>query len=166
MKRLCLVSCRLGLLVPLHFALTVTAHAQDDLGATSQADLFQTIASLDAAVFDAYNRCDLETFGSFFADDLEFYHDRTGLSHSRQSLVAAVEKNICGKVRRKLIPETLQVFPLHTFGAVELGIHRFCSSQSQHCDENSGTGRFIHLWQDLNGTWKITRVISYDHVDR
>ena len=35
--------------------------------------LFQTIQSLDAQLFDAYNHCDLEKFGSFLADDLEFY---------------------------------------------------------------------------------------------
>jgi hypothetical protein len=27
----------------------------------------------------------------------------------------------------------------------------------------AGEGRFIHLWQYKNGSWKITRVISYDH---
>ncbi len=23
--------------------------------------------------------------------------------------------------------------------------------------------KFIHLWQETNGTWKVTRVISFDH---
>ena len=52
--------------------------------------LFRTIASLDSAMFDAYNRCDLEKLGTFIAVDLEFYHDQTGLSRSRQSLIDAV----------------------------------------------------------------------------
>ena len=32
--------------------------------------LFQTVQSLDARLFDAYNRCDLQKFGSLVADDL------------------------------------------------------------------------------------------------
>jgi hypothetical protein len=42
----------------------------------SQAELDKAIASLDAALFDSYNRCDLEKFASFFTDDVEFYHDQ------------------------------------------------------------------------------------------
>jgi hypothetical protein len=53
-------------------------------------ELFRTIASLDRAVFDAYNRCDLEKLGPFFAEDLDFYHDKGGLTRSRQSLVEAI----------------------------------------------------------------------------
>src|SRR5712692_996321 len=60
--------------------------------------LFQTIQSLDAQLFDAYNHCDLEKFGSMLADDLEFYHDVGGFSRSRQTTVAGVKNNICGKV--------------------------------------------------------------------
>jgi hypothetical protein len=26
-----------------------------------------------------------------------------------------------------------------------------------------GEAKFIHLWQETNGTWQITRVISFDH---
>src|SRR5437764_12764476 len=40
--------------------------------------LFQTIQSLDTQLFEAYNHCDLEKFGSLLADDLEFYHDVGG----------------------------------------------------------------------------------------
>jgi hypothetical protein len=52
-----------------------TAGAQPLENIRSQAELVKTVASLDAAVFDAYNRCDLPKFASFFADDVEFYHD-------------------------------------------------------------------------------------------
>jgi len=49
-------------------------HAQ---AAPAPDPLFQTIRSLDAKLFDAYNHCDLEKFGSLLADDLEFYHSTT-----------------------------------------------------------------------------------------
>ena len=125
-------------------------------------ELFHTIEALDAAVFDAYNQCDLKTFGDFFADDVEFYHDQSGLTRSRQSLVEAVRNNICGKVRRELVPGTLEVYPLNGYGAVEKGVHRFYHSVRDDT-EPSGEAQFIHLWQNDNGVWKITRVISYDH---
>src|SRR4029077_16323494 len=66
--------------------------------------LFQTIESLDAKLFDAYNHCDLEKFGALLADDLEFSHEQSGLSSGRQALVEGVKNNICGKVSRELVP--------------------------------------------------------------
>jgi len=118
---------------------------------------------LDAEVFDAYNRCDLEKFGSFFTEELEFYHDNGGLTdRTRQSLVESVKKNICGKVRRELVPGTLEVYPLHGYGAVEIGVHRF-HHPGRDDVEPVGEGKFVQIWQNKDGKWKITRVISYDH---
>ena len=129
---------------------------------TATDPLFQTIKSLDTQLFDAYNRCDLEKFGSLLADDLEFYHDKSGLSRGRQALVDGVKNNICGKVTRELVPGTLEVYPIANYGAVEIGIHRF-HHQGDEKTESVGEAKFIHLWQDKDGVWKITRVISFDH---
>jgi len=30
--------------------------------------------------------------------------------------------------------------------------------------EASGVAKFVMLWQNKDGAWRITRVISYDHV--
>jgi ketosteroid isomerase-like protein len=128
----------------------------------SQAELDKAVATLDSALFDAYNRCDLEKFASFFADDVEFYHDQGGVTLGRAALTDSVRKNICGKVTRELVPGTLQVFYMKGYGAVEMGLHRF--HHPGHEDtEGVGEGKFIHLWQYKDGAWKITRVISYDH---
>lgn len=128
-------------------------------------NLFQTISRLDTKLFDAYNTCDLETFNSLLADDLEFYHDVTGLSTGKPATVDAIKANICGKVRRDLAPGTLKVYPLNHYGAVETGIHFFCSSKLEKCPEGSGAGRFMTIWRDDNGHWKATRIISYDHCN-
>jgi hypothetical protein len=122
--------------------------------------LFETIKSLDAKLFDAYNRCDLETLGSMVSDDLEFYHDQTGLMVGRAPFLAAIKQNICGKVQRSLVGDTLEVYPLKGYGAVEIGIHRF-----HHPNEpdNVGDAKFVTIWHDDNGVWKVTRVISYEH---
>jgi ketosteroid isomerase-like protein len=128
----------------------------------SQEELTKVVASLDAALFDSYNRCDLEKFASFIADDVEFYHDQGGVTLGKQNLTDSVKKNICGKVTRELVPGSLQVYHMNGYGAVEMGVHRF--HHPGHDDtEAIGEAKFIHLWQYKDNAWKITRVISYEH---
>jgi hypothetical protein len=122
--------------------------------------LFDTIKSLDAKLFDAYNHCDLAVLGSMVSDDLEFYHDQTGLSVGKAPFLAAIKQNICGKVQRTLIENTLEVYPLKGYGAVEIGIHRF---HHPNDPSNIGDAKFVTIWHDDNGVWKVTRVISYEH---
>jgi hypothetical protein len=124
--------------------------------------LFQTIQSLDAQLFDAYNHCDLEKFGSLLADALEFYHDKTGLTRGCPALLEGIKNNVCGKVTRELVPGTLEIYPIADYGAVEIGVHRF-HHPGHETTEQVGEAKFIHLWQKQDRVWKITRVISFDH---
>jgi hypothetical protein len=144
------------------FALTLPgANAQaPQTTSTTQDALYQTVAALDAKLFDAVNTCDMKTVESMWAEDAEFYHDKTGLMVGRQNIVDAIKNNLCGKVTRQLVAGTLEVYPLNGYGAVEIGVHRF-----YHPDDkgNVGEAKFIHVWQNKDGVWKITRVISYDH---
>jgi hypothetical protein len=127
----------------------------------SQAELDKTIASLDAALFDSYNRCDLEKFSSFFTGDVEFYHDQGGVTLGNAALTESIKKNICGgDVRRELVPGTLEAHLMKGYGAVEICVHRFYHPKS---NAPAGEGRFIMLWQYKDGAWKITRAISFDH---
>jgi ketosteroid isomerase-like protein len=123
-------------------------------------DLFKTIEALDTRLFDAYNHCDLTTISSLVAEDLEFYHDKTGLARGRQALVDGIRNNICGKVTRELVPGTLQVDAIAGYGAVEIGVHRFHHPGNA---DDVGEAQFVTLWQNKNGAWQITRVISFDH---
>lgn len=163
MERL-LASCVLSLLPSLAL-LAASAGAQavpalQDI--QSQAELDKAIAALDAALFDSYNRCDLEKFESFFVDDVEFYHDQGGITLGKAALTDSVKKNICGRVSRELVPGSLQVYHMKNYGAVEMGVHRF--HHPGHDDtEPVGEAKFIHLWQYKDGAWKISRAISYDH---
>jgi hypothetical protein len=68
--------------------------------------------------------------------------------------------------RRDLVRGTLEVHTLKGYGAVETGEHLFCDPRVHRvCDETtSGIAKFVTLWQLKDDTWRITRVISYDHV--
>ena len=123
--------------------------------------LFATVSALDTKLFDAYNHCDLSTLGAMVTDDLEFYHDKTGLAVGKQPFVDAIKNNICGKTQRTLVPGSLEVYPLKGYGAVEVGVHRF--SHPGHPEEGLGEAKFLTVWQNKDGAWKIARAISYDH---
>ncbi len=125
----------------------------------SQEELTRAITALDKQLFDAYNTCNIEKLGTLVTDDLEFYHDKTGLAVGKQPFLDAIKKNICGKVTRELIQGSLEVYPLHGYGAVEIGLHRF----RHPGDSDVGEAKFVQLWQYKDGAWKISRVISYDH---
>jgi hypothetical protein len=125
----------------------------------SQEELTQAITALDKQLFDAYNTCNIERLGTLVTDDLEFYHDKTGLAVGKQVFLDAIKKNICGKVTRELVQGSLEVYPLHGYGAVEIGVHRF----HHPGDSDVGEAKFVQLWQYKDGVWKISRVISYDH---
>lgn len=128
----------------------------------NQEELDKTVKALDAALFDSYNRCDLEKFRSFFVDDVEFYHDQGGVTLGAAALTESVKKNICGNTTRELVPNSLHVYYMKGYGALEVGVHRF-HHPGHEATEGVGEGQFIHLWQYKDGAWKITRVISYDH---
>src|ERR1700682_2786998 len=84
--------------------LLVLSSMPADAQSVAQPDpLFMTIQSLDTKLFDAYNHCDLITLGAMVSDDLEFYHDQTGLSVGKGPFLAAIKQNICGKVQRTLV---------------------------------------------------------------
>ena len=99
--------------------------AQATVPKAEQDSLNETVTALDAKLFTAYNECDLKTLGSMVSDDLEFYHDQTGLINGRQAFLDATRKYICGKVQRTIVPGTMEVDVLHHYGAVEQVTHRF-----------------------------------------
>jgi hypothetical protein len=127
-------------------------------------DLFSTVAALDAAVFDSFNSCgapeQLDRHASYFAPDVEFYHDTGGVTWTRQDMLANTQKYACGNFRRELVPGSLKVFPIKDFGALAQGEHRFCQFASGECE---GVADFVMLWRKQGDLWQVTRVFSYGH---
>jgi hypothetical protein len=135
-------------------------------GLNPDSAIYQQVKALDDRIFQAYNTCDLATLADMVDDNLEFYHDKSGLSVGKSNFIAAIKNNICHKVKRGLVASTLEVFPLQDYGAIEAGQHTFCNMvETPVCkDETNGIGRFFMLWQKQGDHYRLTRVISYDHL--
>src|SRR6202140_133215 len=157
--------CPILLLLAILFAFPRNTPAQNVLPLDkiqNQQDLDRAITALDAALFGAYNKCDLVKFASFIDDSVEFYHDQGGGTLGQAPLTASVKKNSRGRVTRELVPGSLPIYYMEGYGALEVGHHRF--HYPGHEDTGGvGEGKFVHLWQYKDGAWKVTRVMSYDH---
>jgi len=133
--------------------------------------LAETILHEDGLFWDAYNRCDVEKMSQFFWPDVEFYHDKGGPTIGLAALDETFRKNLCGnpnfRLRREAIPETVKVFSLQknnvTYGAVLSGEHYFYINDSGKPEFRDGMAKFFHVWLLKDGTWKMARIISYDH---
>lgn len=124
--------------------------------------LYDTIARMDSLLFNSFNNRDLAAQKKIFSVDIEFYHDKGGLT--RYDQVIENTKRLFDQdngLKRTLVPGSMEVYPIKDYGAVQIGMHRFCHKENGKDD--CGTFKFIHIWQQKNGEWKLARVISYDH---
>jgi hypothetical protein len=129
---------------------------------SSRSGLPLEIARMDSAVFAAFNARDMEKLKTFFAPDLEFYQDNEGVENYPETIKDFSE--IFGqpsKIRRVLVPGTLEVYPIKNYGAIETGSHRFC--HTEHGKTECGTFKFLHVWRKTGTTWQLSRIISYAH---
>lgn len=142
--------------------LTTPTHAADDGRADDT--LTATIAGLDKAAFDAFNRCEqagqLDKYASYFAPEIEFYHDQGGVTWTRDAMIANTGKFVCSHFRRELVPGSLRVYPVKDFGAIEQGEHTFCQFDTGKCE---GIADFVIVWRLRDQRWEATRVLSYGH---
>ena len=137
MTQLCLLRTWLVLPVVLLSLPAATAHTQTRQSVPDDA-LFRTMASLDTGLFDAFNTCNLEQFASFFVEDVEFYHDKGGVTRGRSALVDSVKHNVCGKTRRDPIPGTLEVHPMDGYGALRSACIAFATRKRRLVTAQAG----------------------------
>jgi hypothetical protein len=125
-------------------------------------ELFNTIYKQDSAWFDAFNTKNLPEFKKYVDSSLEFYHDNSGLTNYTQNINAftSIFKNV-PDLKRSLIKETMEVYPIPNYGAVQIAQHRFCHLENGKMD--CGVFKFIHVWKQTQTGWKVTRIISVDH---
>lgn len=151
-------------LVILIFTLTPASASVASALSEGDSDLYKTIHSLDFELFDSFNKCaatsELVKHASFFAPEIEFYHDNGGVTWNRDSMLANTKKYACGNYTRELIESTFKVSPIHDFGAISTGTHRFCQKTSNVCE---GEADFLMVWRNTKGKWEVTRSLSFGH---
>jgi len=127
-------------------------------------ELFTEIYKQDSLMFVAFNEHNTEKLMSYFSEDVEFYHDKGGLSDYAGTANGFKNLFLNNKetgLRRDLIAGSMEVYPINSFGAVATSLHRFCHQENGKQD--CGTFKNIMMYKKTAAGWKVTRVISYDH---
>lgn len=143
-------------------------------GATTQTaheKLTTTILEKDSGFWAAYNTCDTERLKGFFTDDVEFYHDKGGVTVGINALTESIKTNLCGinnsRLRREVVVGTTKVFPLQkgkeVYGAIMSGEHVFYITEKGKPEFLDGRANFTHLWLLKNGEYRMARILSFDH---
>lgn len=127
----------------------------------------ESVKTADDAFWVAFNTCDRRRMEATLAPDIEFYHDKTGATTSRDAVVASFMDGPCGTkglhVRRELVAGSLSYDPVPGFGAILTGRHRFYARRDGQSERLDGEARFAVVWQDVNGKLLMHRVLSYAH---
>ncbi len=133
-------------------------------------ELYKTAKKLDSLIFDlGFNKCDLSHYDSIISNDLEFYHDKGGITSGKEAFTASIKNNICGgpnKVKRELVPDSMKVFPMYKnnvlYAFIQEGEHDFAEFYEGKWHRGS-RAKFNILWILEGENWKMKRVLSYDH---
>ena len=137
-------------------------HTSNPGVAVGSPELFNEIARMDSLLSAAFNTQNLDQLRRLFTSDLEFYQDNEGLALYSQTINDFRKMFEQGnKIRRELVKSTLEVYPIKDYGAIEIGVHKFCHVENGK--EDCGTFKFVHIWQKKGGEWKISRIVSYAH---
>ena len=134
-------------------------------------ELFQTLRAKDSLLFNVgFNTCDISQFRALVSEDMEFYHDQSGITNSKAGFIDNTENGLCKldyKARRELVEGSLKVFPMKNngelYGAIQTGEHRFYAKYPDQEEVLTSTAKFTHLWLLEDGGWRLARVLSYDH---
>jgi hypothetical protein len=138
------------------------SNAQTVSGSKTGTELFYEIKKMDSILFNAFNKRDTILFKELFTKDLEFFHDKSGLTGFEQTIGFMRSTAEPGNdLRRDLVQGSLEVYPIPGYGAMQIGQHRFCHTENGK--QGCGIFKFVHIWLYKEGKWKISRIVSYDH---
>ena len=136
--------------------------------------LTQAIAARDAALFETFfSECDPAKMAGFLTPDLEFYHDKSGVTaRSAKDFVDLYRKQCAARQapgawhsRRELVAASLNVEAIPGYGAVEEGDHLFYERQGDGAEHLAGKAHFVQLWQlGEDNVWRLARVLSFSHA--
>jgi len=129
------------------------------------------ILQKDSLFWQSYNRCDTSNYSQFFSDDVEFYHDKGGITLGVESMAMTMKKNLCSnsdfRIKREAVKGTEKIYMLRNsgeiYGAIFSGEHLFYVLEKGKEARLDGKANFTHLWLLKDGAWKMSRILSYDH---
>lgn len=161
---------RITILAAIGLALSPAAIAQTGPDSMSDAQIDAALTATDHAMFEAtFDTCDLDRVRSLITDDVEFYHDRSGLEITdADSFMAQINclnwtQGDDPQIRRVLEPGSLTSRRLGDYGAMQTGRHSFYMVHDDGSEQLLETANFIHIWRYTPEGWQIARIISYDH---
>lgn len=130
--------------------------------------LYKIILAQDSLLFSVgFNTCDIKQFDNLLSDGFKFYHDKDGIANKKEFL-RDLKNGLCSdperkEVKRILIEESTEIFPLYTndtlYGAIQNGSHLFYES----IESEPGIAKFSHVWHLENSSWKLSTSLSFDH---
>ncbi len=144
-------------------ALSLSSFAQQS------GELYDEIRTIDSLYFAAQNACDQEQYASYLSEDFEFFHDKGGFTASKDdeledmAIFCGEEQRSRQPLRRQRKEGTLRVYPMDNYGALQFCDHTFHLQINDGTEKVVGQGKMTALWKRIDGRWKLTRVISYDH---
>lgn len=116
--------------------------------------LCETIIKQDSVLFEAFNTRNITTLKSYFPDNLEVYQDNTGLRNYDQTVQAFTGLFKMDYVlTRKLIIESIEVYPIKNYRAIETGRHTFCHTENGKIE--CATFKFLHIWEYKTNNGKL-----------
>lgn len=155
------------------YIIIATLISFNTMGQVSESELLATVKALDSLLFNVgFNQCNIEVFDSLVSGDYEMYHDQSGTSPSKEVFMNGIENGLCKlnyKPTRELVKGSMKIYPLKNngkiYGILQVGEHEFYAQyEGKPGKELTSIAKFDHLWLLEDEKWKLSRVISYDHI--
>ncbi|MEO0470723.1 MAG: hypothetical protein AAF206_13940 [Bacteroidota bacterium] len=141
---------------------------------SKDSEVYQEILLQDSIMFHAsFITCDIEQLRQMTTEDIEFYHDQSGMNRSQEAFLNATREGLCKlsyKAWREMIPGTLQMWPLYEngkiYGVLQNGQHQFYAKYPDKEEAFvSSVADYSTLWLKKGEKWLVARVISFNHHD-
>lgn len=159
----------------LSFIIAIIFSANSKAQVDKNSELFKIILSKDSLLFNVgFNTCDISQFENLLSEKFEFFHDKDGISDKKKFL-NDLRNGLCGnpanyQARRELLPESTEIYALYNkgnlYGAIQEGVHQFFEKQLNKPEQFGSSARFTHVWLMVNGEWKLTESLSYEHQEK
>lgn len=142
--------------------LTVTFITSNQVAAQTSGPLYNEIAHMDSLQFYAFNSRNLDQLMQYFDSSLELYQDNIGVRNydqTKQAFGGLFKMDYV--LTRRLVSGSMEVYPIKGYGAIETGVHTF--SHMENGELQKGTYKFMQIWQNKDGIWRVTCEITYGH---